>query len=70
MVGEDIPWYLSNGSLGVSLLLLILAQVLSYGVRLQTDLEGLARRHHSGQHVRAEKQPRESDPILNAGSLV
>jgi hypothetical protein len=24
MVGEDIPWYLSNGSLGVSLLLLIL----------------------------------------------
>jgi hypothetical protein len=39
--GEDIPWYLSNGSLAVALLLLILAQVFSYGVRLQKDVEGL-----------------------------
>src|SRR5215831_5246677 len=34
-------WYLTNGSLGVALLLLILAQVFSYGVRLQKDVEGL-----------------------------
>ena len=41
MIGEDIPWYLTNGSLAVALLLLILAQVMSYGVRLQKDVEGL-----------------------------
>jgi hypothetical protein len=40
-VGDDIPWYLTNGYLGVALLLLILAQVFSYGVRLQKDVEGL-----------------------------
>ena len=40
-VGEDIPWYLTNGYLAVALLLLILAQVFSYGVRLQKDVEGL-----------------------------
>lgn len=40
-VGEDIPWYLTNGYLGAALLLLILAQVFSYGVRLQKDVEGL-----------------------------
>jgi len=41
VIGEDTPWYLTNGSLGVALLLLILAQVFSYGVRLQKDVEGL-----------------------------
>jgi hypothetical protein len=41
IIGEDIPWYLTNGSLAVALLLLILAQVFSYGVRLQKDVEGL-----------------------------
>ena len=41
MIGEDVPWYLTNGSLAVALLLLILAQVISYGVRLQKDVEGL-----------------------------
>ena len=41
LVGEDIPWYLTNGYLAVALLLLILAQVFSYGVRLQKDVEGL-----------------------------
>ena len=41
MIGEDIPWYLTNGSLAVALLLLILAQVISYGVRLEKDVEGL-----------------------------
>jgi hypothetical protein len=40
-VGEDIPWYLTNGYLAVALLLLILAQVFSYGVRLEKDVEGL-----------------------------
>jgi hypothetical protein len=40
-VGEDIPWYLTNGYLAVALLLLILAQVFSHGVRLQKDVEGL-----------------------------
>jgi hypothetical protein len=40
-VVEDIPWYLTNGYLAVALLLLILAQVFSYGVRLQKDVEGL-----------------------------
>jgi hypothetical protein len=40
-VGEDTPWYLTNGYLAVALLLLILAQVFSYGVRLQKDVEGL-----------------------------
>jgi hypothetical protein len=40
-IAEDIPWYLTNGSLAVALLLLILAQVFSYGVRLQKDVEGL-----------------------------
>jgi hypothetical protein len=40
-VGEDIPWYLTNGYLAVALLLLVLAQVFSHGVRLQKDVEGL-----------------------------
>jgi len=40
-IGQVFPWYLSNGYLAVSLLLLILAQVFSYGVRLQKDVEGL-----------------------------
>jgi hypothetical protein len=40
-VGEYIPWYLTHGYLAVALLLLILAQVFSYGVRLQKDVEGL-----------------------------
>jgi hypothetical protein len=40
-IAEDIPWYLTNGSLAVALLLLILAQVFSCGVRLQKDVEGL-----------------------------
>jgi len=40
-VGEDTPWYLTNGSLAVALLLLVLAQVFSYGARLQKDVEGL-----------------------------
>ncbi len=40
-VGEDIPWYLTNGYLAVAVLLLVLAQVFSYGVRLQKDVEGL-----------------------------
>ena len=40
-VGEDTPWYLTNGYLAVALLLLMLAQVFSYGVRLQKDVEGL-----------------------------
>ena len=40
-ISETFPWYLSNGSLGIALLLLILAQVFSYGVRLQKDVEGL-----------------------------
>jgi hypothetical protein len=40
-VAEIIPWYLTNGYLAVALLLLILAQVFSYGVRLQKDVEGL-----------------------------
>ena len=40
-VGEDIPWYLTNSYLAVALLLLVLAQVFSYGVRLQKDVEGL-----------------------------
>ena len=40
-VAEIIPWYLTNVYLWVSLLLLILAQVFSYGVRLQKDVEGL-----------------------------
>ena len=40
-LGEYIPWYLTNGYLAVALLLLILAQVFSYGVRLQKDVEGL-----------------------------
>jgi hypothetical protein len=41
VIGETQPWYLTNGSLGIALLLLILAQVFSYGVRLQKDVEGL-----------------------------
>jgi len=40
-VAEVIPWYLTNGYLAVALLLLILAQVFSYGFRLQKDVEGL-----------------------------
>jgi len=40
-IGADTPWYMTNGSLAVALLLLILAQVFSYGVRLQKDVEGL-----------------------------
>jgi hypothetical protein len=41
VIAETPPWYLTNGSLGIALLLLILAQVFSYGVRLQKDVEGL-----------------------------
>ena len=44
VIGEDpqwYQWYLTNVSLGVALLLLILAQVFSFGVRLQKDIEGL-----------------------------
>src|SRR5215470_8599301 len=41
VIGEDPPWYLTNGYLAVALLLLILAQVFSYGVRIQKDVEGL-----------------------------
>jgi hypothetical protein len=41
VIGETQPWYLTNGSLGVALLLVILAQVFSHGVRLQKDVEGL-----------------------------
>jgi len=41
VIAETQPWYLTNGSLGIALLLLILAQVFSYGVRLQKDVEGL-----------------------------
>jgi len=41
VIFETQPWYLTNGSLGIALLLLILAQVFSYGVRLQKDVEGL-----------------------------
>jgi hypothetical protein len=41
IIAETQPWYLTNGSLGIALLLLILAQVFSYGVRLQKDVEGL-----------------------------
>lgn len=40
-IGQFFAWYLSNGYLAVSLLLLILAQVFSHGVRLQKDVEGL-----------------------------
>lgn len=40
-IGQPFPWYLTNGYLAVALLLLILAQVFSYGVRLQKDVEGL-----------------------------
>lgn len=39
--GQVFPWYLTNGYLAAALLLLILAQVFSYGVRLQKDVEGL-----------------------------
>src|SRR3954463_15054026 len=41
VIAETQPWYLTNGSLGIALLLLILAQVFSHGVRLQKDVEGL-----------------------------
>jgi hypothetical protein len=41
VIAETQPWYLTNGSLGIALMLLILAQVFSYGVRLQKDVEGL-----------------------------
>jgi len=41
IIAETQPWYLTNGSLGIALLLLILAQVFSHGVRLQKDVEGL-----------------------------
>ncbi len=40
-IGQPFPWYMTNGYLAVALLLLILAQVFSYGVRLQKDVEGL-----------------------------
>lgn len=39
--GQLFPWYMTNGYLAVAMLLLILAQVFSYGVRLQKDVEGL-----------------------------
>jgi hypothetical protein len=41
VIGEVPPWYLTNGYLAVALLLLVLAQVFSHGVRLQKDVEGL-----------------------------
>jgi hypothetical protein len=41
VIGEDPPWFLTNGSLGIALLLLILAEVFSRGVRLEKDVEGL-----------------------------
>jgi hypothetical protein len=41
VIAETQPWYLTNGSLAIALLLLILAQVFSHGVRLQKDVEGL-----------------------------
>ena len=41
VIGEDLPWFLTNGTLGVAVLLLILSQVFSYGARLQKDVEGL-----------------------------
>jgi hypothetical protein len=41
VIGEDPPWFLTNGTLGVAVLLLILSQVFSYGARLQKDVEGL-----------------------------
>ena len=41
VIAETQPWYLTNGSLAVALMLLILAQVFSHGVRLQKDVEGL-----------------------------
>jgi len=41
VIAETQPWYLTNGSLGVALLLLVLAQVFAHGVRLQKDVEGL-----------------------------
>jgi hypothetical protein len=40
-VGQEFPWYQTNGYLADTLLLLILAQVFSHGVRLQKDVEGL-----------------------------
>src|SRR6185295_8657365 len=41
VIEEDPPWFLTNGTLGVAVLLLILSQVFSYGARLQKDVEGL-----------------------------
>jgi len=41
VIAEVRPWYLTNGTLAVALLLLILAQVFSHGARLQKDVEGL-----------------------------
>jgi hypothetical protein len=41
VIAETQPWYLTNGSLGIAVLLLVLAQVFSHGVRLQKDVEGL-----------------------------
>jgi len=41
VISEEPPWFLTNGTLGVTVLLLILAQVFSRGVRLEKDVEGL-----------------------------
>jgi len=41
VIGEDPPWFLTNGTLGITLLLLVLAEVFSRGVRLEKDVEGL-----------------------------
>ena len=41
VIGEEPPWFLTNGTLGVALLLLVLAEVFSRGVRLEKDVEGL-----------------------------
>ena len=40
-IAETLPWFVTNGPLGVALLLLVLAEVFSHGVRLQKDVEGL-----------------------------
>lgn len=41
VISEEPPWFLTNGTLGVTVLLLILAEVFSRGVRLEKDVEGL-----------------------------
>ena len=41
VIREEPPWFLTNCTLGITLLLLILAEVFSRGVRLEKDVEGL-----------------------------